>query len=672
MKNRKLYIILVFLSLLFSGYGQLNFIEIYQNYAPEKYRDVADVCDSTIVNSPPNSVEKSEAKALRYLIIWESDARNSLTRIKSILEKQNESFVDSSIVNIQDRAARILMESGKYEETDRLYKEILRFIPEEEKAEKARFLRKQGNLYRRMGQIKRAIEKYYEAIHTLDQAPEDDKKLRGFIHLNLGILYKNQRDYSTALEEYANAEKLFLEIEDENSLAQTYNNRGIVYKWLKEYDKSDLEYRKCIMIWSKLNDFKNMAKTYQNLGVLYFNKGNYEEAIHHAQKSLSIRKENGWNIGLFSNYHLIAQSYLKQRNLKGFNTYFDLCKEQFEQHNIVSNQYEFLDLAIARDSIKGDFYGAFNKTRLRDELKDSLYSTELLDFLNKERIKYQQNLEIEANENKKKLKEAKEDLESKNEREQKIIRWGVTIFLILVLAFCVLLFYRFVEARRSKVKLEKANKELKETLISKEEKEVLLQEIHHRVKNNLQIIMSLLRLQKHQIQDERVLELYAESENRIRSMALVHEELYGNKDFAKVNVKEYLEKLLNNLIQNYSVTHKVNSFINIEVEHFNIDTLVPLGLLCNELISNALKHGLKTIAEPEIRIEIKNNPEAPKLFTLEFSDNGQGVQSKSDLEKDNSIGMDLVFSLVDQMDGTFEVDIQPPGLSYQFQLTKQN
>jgi two-component sensor histidine kinase/Tfp pilus assembly protein PilF len=666
------YIAFLFLVLSQWVGAQIDFVDLYQRYEPEKYREFADVCDSTILNSAPDSKIKEQAKALRFLIIHESDARNAIIRLRTILERQNEDSSDSSIISLQASAAELLIEAGKYEKANLLYNDIFRILPTEDNVLIADYLRKQGNLYRRMGKTKLAIENYYAAIKKLDAAKEDDKKLRGFIHLSLGILHKNQQDYSTALEEYRISERLFKELEDENGLAQTYNNMGIVYKWLKNYNQAEKEYKKCLGLWSKLEDFKNMAKTYHNLGVLNVERGDFDEAIHYAKKSIDIRLQNSLRIGLFTNYYLVAKAYLNLGNKQEFKKYLKLTEEEFRQHNTPGNQYALLTLSIANDTIAGNYKGAFEKISFKNKLRDSLYNSEILDYLKNERNKYDNNLEIEVNENKLELKRAKEDLRSERRREEVLIRWGGGVLLFLALAFLVLLFFRFRETKRSKVQLEKANEELKETLISKEEKEVLLQEIHHRVKNNLQIIMSLLRLQKHHIQDERVLELYAESENRIRSMALVHEELYGNKDFAKVNVKDYLDKLLNNLIQNYSIENQVKSDIKIEVEQLNIDTLIPLGLLCNELISNALKHGLKKTQHPEISIHIKNDINYPKVFTLDFSDNGIGVESKSDLEKEDSIGMDLILSLVDQLDGKFELDTESQGLAYHFQLTRQN
>src|SRR5690606_5099556 len=111
-------------------------------------------------------------------------------------------------------------------------------------------------------------------------------------------------------------------------------------------------------------------------------------------------------------------------------------------------------------------------------------------------------------------------------------------------------------ARKSRRSMELKNKELQETLLSKEEKEVLLKEVHHRVKNNMQIITSLLRLQSVNIEDDYIQFFYTESQNRIKSMALVHEELYQTKDLAELDVKNYLEKLIDNLILNYSLHTK--------------------------------------------------------------------------------------------------------------------
>ena len=184
------------------------------------------------------------------------------------------------------------------------------------------------------------------------------------------------------------------------------------------------------------------------------------------------------------------------------------------------------------------------------------------------------------------------------------------------------------------------------------EKEILLKEVHHRVKNNLQIISSLLNLQTNYIENDLTKSLYIESQNRIKSIASIHELLYQSIDIGKINFNHYLNKLCCDLCHSH-FGNDLNIKILIETEEdFNIDTSVPLGLLINEIVSNSLKHGLKNIENEFIKISILKY-EADK-FELKISDNGIGFKLlKSQIAKE-SLGLMLIEELSSQLNGKIE------------------
>ncbi|MEG4404580.1 PAS domain S-box protein [Microcoleus sp. MON2_D5] len=186
------------------------------------------------------------------------------------------------------------------------------------------------------------------------------------------------------------------------------------------------------------------------------------------------------------------------------------------------------------------------------------------------------------------------------------------------------------------------------------EKEVLLKEIHHRVKNNLQVISSLLKLQSRYIQDSRVSEMLKESQNRVSSMALVHEQLYQSKDLSKIDFAEYIQNLAHNLFQAYE-THAecVNLETNIMPCFLNIDTAVPCGLIINELVTNALKYAFKGQIKGKINIDFYLNK---NLFcVLSVSDSGIGFPQDLDYRKARTLGLRLVGSLVKLIRGKIEL-----------------
>jgi len=185
------------------------------------------------------------------------------------------------------------------------------------------------------------------------------------------------------------------------------------------------------------------------------------------------------------------------------------------------------------------------------------------------------------------------------------------------------------------------------------EKEVLLQEIHHRVKNNLQVISSLLSLQSRHVSDPAALEILKESHNRVRSMALVHETLYQSGDLGRINVAEYVRRLAAHLFSSYGVSPSlVRLAIQIDVVEFGIDTAIPCGLFINELVSNALKHAFPGRRGGEVCIELRRQEDGP--FLLKVSDDGVGLPPELDYENTASLGLQLVTTLAAQLEGTLE------------------
>lgn len=184
--------------------------------------------------------------------------------------------------------------------------------------------------------------------------------------------------------------------------------------------------------------------------------------------------------------------------------------------------------------------------------------------------------------------------------------------------------------------------------------EMLLKEIHHRIKNNLQVISSLLYLQSKDIKDKDVLEMFKESQNRVKSMALAHEKLYRSKDMERVDTGEYIKDLANYLFQSYSIDSKVIG-LNIKAENIllGIDVAIPCGFIINELITNSLKHAFPDGRKGELCIDFhsENNK-----FILAIGDNGIGLPEDLDIRNTETLGLKLVTTLVEQIRGNIELD----------------
>lgn len=202
----------------------------------------------------------------------------------------------------------------------------------------------------------------------------------------------------------------------------------------------------------------------------------------------------------------------------------------------------------------------------------------------------------------------------------------------------------------------------KKLLSSLREKEVLLKEIHHRVKNNLQIISSLLNLQQELVKDAQAHQMFQESQNRVRSMALIHETLYRSEDLAKIDVSEYIHNLAQNLFRSFKVSQEsVKLNIHVENVFLDINTAIPCGLIINELVSNSLKHAFPVPDTEKIdrSNEININLEKVNSRQLELivEDNGISLPSDIDLKKTNTLGLQLVNTLAEQLKGSVNLDL---------------
>jgi two-component sensor histidine kinase len=197
---------------------------------------------------------------------------------------------------------------------------------------------------------------------------------------------------------------------------------------------------------------------------------------------------------------------------------------------------------------------------------------------------------------------------------------------------------------------------------SEERKEALLREVHHRVKNNMAVICSLFYLQSTHTKDEQTAYIFRDMESRVHSMALVHEHLYGSENLARIDFAAYAQTLAKDIFSSQgSLSVPVRFESELEPVIMGVDLAVPCGLILNELISNALKHGFPNSASGEIRLTLRCGPDSG--CTLSVDDSGVGIPADLDLNTDKSLGLRLVRSLTQQIRGTFELVRTNPGTS---------
>jgi len=550
-----------------------------------------------------------------------------------------------------------------------------------------------GNYIQSKEYYQLSISKYEE---ILDNAKSDRVKINeANAYNNLGIICKKQGLYSTALINYQIALKIRSEIQDSIQIANTYLNIGNLYNTQGNTLKSKEFYVKARNTYLKLGNDYGLASANHNLGLINEILGEYKEALNSYFQSYQIylrldrKKTMGLALNNIGNIYIILQKrdsvlpYLDSayavfseiQDSVGICTVYMNYGNYYSQIAKNDDEAEFYlneALALAKDqelmekeaaiaemlsyhfAKKQDFEKAYRYLAKVDTLESEFKSED-----DEERF---QRLDQYYRDEAKNQSMAIKELELKNSkntlRNNRIFTFILMIGLLIIISLLAFLFIRFKSTSAIKKELEETNERLKQinkdyrkTLISKEEKEVLLQEIHHRVKNNLQIINSLLRFQAMKGNDE-TKELILELQTRITAMALLHEQLYMNKDFTRINVKDYIELLLSNLSSAYAHSYSVDIKQEIDIKSLDLDTLHPLGLLINEIVSNSLKHAFNSdIAACEIYIKLY--AEDDKCY-LKIGDNGIGFNQEMLLSKTSNLGIELIGSLINQLEGNME------------------
>ncbi|HMB44699.1 MAG TPA: histidine kinase dimerization/phosphoacceptor domain -containing protein, partial [Candidatus Methanoperedens sp.] len=205
----------------------------------------------------------------------------------------------------------------------------------------------------------------------------------------------------------------------------------------------------------------------------------------------------------------------------------------------------------------------------------------------------------------------------------------------------------FLAIQRDITERKLAEEHIKKSL---EEKEVLLREIHHRIKNNMQIVSSLLMLQSQNIEDKKYKDVFIDSQNRILSMALIHEKLYQSEDLAQIDFKEYINEMVSNIFSSYGLNSNIKIDINVENIPINIDNAVPCGLIINELVTNSLKYAFPEGRRGKIQISVKSKEK--NMIQLSISDDGIGIPKDLNIRNTKTLGLTLITALAEnQLNG---------------------
>jgi len=249
------------------------------------------------------------------------------------------------------------------------------------------------------------------------------------------------------------------------------------------------------------------------------------------------------------------------------------------------------------------------------------------------------------------------EIESEKKRSRILIIGSCIVGLLLLLSL-----YFLIKSRQKSIALKNKNKIIDEQL---KEKELLVKEVHHRVKNNFQIVSSLLELQSKGIEDQKARAMADDGKNRVRSMAIIHQKLYQN-DTGLVDFDLYIRELVDEISNLYKTETDVETNLEVNNVKFDIDTAIPLGLILNEVITNSYKYAFAKAESPQLNISLVQNEED---FTLNIKDNGVGIGSEFDINKSKSLGLRLVKRLTKQLQGKVAIIVNT---GTEFQINFKN
>jgi two-component sensor histidine kinase len=280
-------------------------------------------------------------------------------------------------------------------------------------------------------------------------------------------------------------------------------------------------------------------------------------------------------------------------------------------------------------------------------LKDSLFNEDKVQEITQLKMQNQ----FEHEQERQQLEQEKKDaLVAEQLRRQDIQRKAMGGGLLAMGAIALLLFWGYRNKQNSNALLADKNQIIQQSL---QEKEVLLKEIHHRVKNNLQVISSLLSLQSRRVQEESVQEAILEGRNRVQSMAMIHQNLYQTENLTTIDVGQYIDHLAQNLFSSYNIEpDRITMDKDIQPLDLDVDILIPLGLILNELITNALKYAFPRERKGKIRVSLQQEAAQLKLRVM---DDGIGLPAHFDPHKTRSMGYQLINSLVGKLKGQLEI-----------------
>jgi two-component sensor histidine kinase len=503
-----------------------------------------------------------------------------------------------------------------------------------------------GYVYERRGDLGKAAE--YALLSLRLGERQNDLHARALAHSDLSNLFWKQEKYDKGLEQGLLSLSLFEaiginDLDYDFTLYVVGNN----YMAMGKLENALTHFEHAIAIGERYGFYNNLSDVYISLADLYGKLNKYAQAEEAALRAISYCER-------LNNNFMLMRAWLslgKLQNLQGkflsaitsLNNSIEVATVDFGDAFYLSEAYQNLGRAYAGSHSYKEAYLAFEKY---DELKKEVFTAEAAERMSQ----IQTEFEVAQKEN-------TILIQGTQIKKQQTVQTLIMIVSILLFLYLLLLF-KAVRNNSKKNKLLQAQNE---------EKEFLLKEIHHRVKNNLEIVTGLLSLQSEQIRDPKIRETMINSQQRVHSMSMIHQKLYQGKSLSHIEMKDYFQNLGNQVVQTYGMEERIGIECDMEALSVDIDYAIPIGLIVNELLSNALKYAFPDNSKGKICIRLQKRD--TKLH-LEVSDNGIG-KNVSNKSVGTGFGTQLIALLTTQLDGVMNLSVdQGTIVTFDFQLPK--
>jgi two-component sensor histidine kinase len=455
------------------------------------------------------------------------------------------------------------------------------------------------------------------------------------VYESLGQDYNLLIKKATSILNESNKSDKYLLLQCRLVLANCYSEKGDFEKALVQIQEAKLLAQKMSAAYS--------FQVSNSAGQVYFFNNNIRKALKEFRFAKKLAQYNHWQYAEQYANASLGEIYLYTNQLDLAKPYFDTVlknekstelRDLFQVYGCLEHYYE---LKNNKDS--SYFYSV-----KRNEIDD------LLENLRSENLVFELEKDFQTESNQYLLEEER----GKNQQLRLIL-----ILILMSIVVIISISYLFIRQKsdsnrvlqQQKEEIDDKNKEISNSLAMKES---LLKEIHHRVKNNLQVVSSILNLQSRNVHDPEALRILEEGKERIRAIALIHNQLHLNNDSAYVEMGAYLNKLISQMKESFSSYDKnIEVIVNVEKINLAIDYAVPVGLIMCELLSNSYKHAFVKQKEGIIEIALKNNPEKSLNYELLVKDNGIGYKRKTEFLEQSSTGVEIVSAFIQQLDANY-------------------